>query len=104
MANCADWFSADYLFVVGHYPIHSVSEHGGFSCLRRLDSLLHSHRVTAYFSGHDHNLQHIQFPNKADGTEGGGRMVHYVVSGAASRTDRSSKHLDDVPQEALQFR
>ncbi|KAL3109534.1 hypothetical protein niasHT_011689 [Heterodera trifolii] len=99
---------ADYLFVVGHYPIHSVSEHGSFACLRRLDSLLHSHGANAYFSGHDHTLQHIRFgavPSEdVKGTVAEDRHIHYIVSGAASRTDRSAKHIEDVPKEALLFR
>lgn len=107
---------ADYLLVAGHYPIYSTCEHGGFACLQRLDRLLHANGANAYFSGHDHNLQHIhQKPLKAsandgssaaaaDGDEGSADGVDYLVCGASSRSDRSAKHLDDVSAEALRFR
>jgi hypothetical protein len=110
------YFSADYLLVAGHYPIYSTCEHGGFACLQRLDRLLHANGANAYFSGHDHNLQHIhQKPLKAsandgssaaaaDGDEGSADGVDYLVCGASSRSDRSAKHLDDVSAEALRFR
>ncbi|KAL3106053.1 hypothetical protein niasHT_029686 [Heterodera trifolii] len=94
---------ADYLFVVGHYPIHSVSEHGSFACLRQLDSLLHSQGANAYFSGHDHTLQHFRFgavPSEdAKGTVAEDRHIHCIVFSAASLTDRSAKHIEAVPKE-----
>lgn len=50
-------FRADYLFVVGHYPIHSLSLQK-LKCLNeRLDPLLRKHHVTAYIAGHDHSVQ-----------------------------------------------
>lgn len=106
--------SADYLFVVGHYPIYSTCEHGNFGCLQRLDTLLHRHRVNVYWSGHDHNMQHIHMTRNLDeagNAEENDNMgnytsseVDYIVCGASSRSDRSAKHLDDVPKEALLFR
>uniref|UniRef100_A0A915EAM8 Calcineurin-like phosphoesterase domain-containing protein n=1 Tax=Ditylenchus dipsaci TaxID=166011 RepID=A0A915EAM8_9BILA len=95
---------ADYLFVSGHYPIHSTCEHGPFKCLiDKLDPLLRKYNVNAYFSGHDHNLQHIHIeqPNEQDSTSS---IMDYIVCGAASRSDRSSKHMDTVPENALLFR
>ncbi|VDN34306.1 unnamed protein product [Gongylonema pulchrum] len=51
-------FRADYLFVVGHYPLYSVSEHGSMDCLiEKLKPLLEQYRATAYIAGHDHTLQ-----------------------------------------------
>ena len=49
---------AEYLIVAGHHPIFSSGSHGNTKCLiQRLKPLLEKNSVTAYFSGHDHNLQ-----------------------------------------------
>ncbi|KAK6040024.1 Ser/Thr phosphatase family protein [Cooperia oncophora] len=91
--------SADYLFVAGHYPIHSVSSHGPTRCLQeRLDPMLRAFNVSAYFAGHDHTLQHIVYPGN------GKHVIHYVLSGAASRSDRSKKHMFTVNGANLRFR
>ncbi|KAF7639725.1 Metallophos domain-containing protein [Meloidogyne graminicola] len=98
---------ADYLFVAGHYPIYSTCEHGGFQCLQKLDSLLHKFGVNAYFCGHDHNLQHIKIIKEnidKNNNEEEKTFVNYIVSGAASRSDRSAKHLNDIPEDSLLFR
>ncbi|KAJ1350559.1 hypothetical protein KIN20_006371 [Parelaphostrongylus tenuis] len=90
--------SADYLFLVGHYPIYSISSHGPTRCLvERLDPLLKRYNVSAYFCGHDHTLQHIIYPGD------GNHLIHYIVSGTASRSDPSKKHLNTVPSENLKF-
>jgi len=94
--------TADYLFVTGHYPIYSTCEHGNFVCLEKLDHLLRKYNANAYFSGHDHNLQHIQVKDKQGDRPS---TMNYVICGAASRTDKSAKHIDDLPQGGkLMFR
>ncbi|CAK5051947.1 unnamed protein product [Meloidogyne enterolobii] len=101
--------NADYLFVAGHYPIYSTCEHGGFKCLQQLDILLYKFGVNAYFCGHDHNLQHIKIEkenldkNHIEEEEEK-TFVNYIVSGAASRSDRSAKHLNDISEDSLLFR
>ncbi|CAJ0572992.1 unnamed protein product, partial [Mesorhabditis spiculigera] len=89
---------ADYLFVGGHYPVYSMSSHGPTQCLvERLKPLLERFHVSAYFAGHDHTLQHIQ-TDLPDGAS-----INYIISGAASRTDRSNKHKDYIPAGSLKF-
>uniref|UniRef100_A0A8R1HRR5 Tartrate-resistant acid phosphatase type 5 n=1 Tax=Caenorhabditis japonica TaxID=281687 RepID=A0A8R1HRR5_CAEJA len=90
--------SAEYVIVSGHYPVHSMSSHGPTECLRqRLDPLLKRFNVNAYFSGHDHTLQHFVYDGKDD------HKIHYVVSGAASRADSSTKHIKGFSTENLKF-
>ncbi|EGT52591.1 hypothetical protein CAEBREN_25528 [Caenorhabditis brenneri] len=90
--------TAQYLIVSGHYPIHSMSSHGPTDCLRqRLDPLLKRFNVNAYFSGHDHSLQHFVFDGNAD------HKISYVVSGAASRADASTKHIKEFSRDNLKF-
>uniref|UniRef100_A0A1I7WHQ2 HDAC_interact domain-containing protein n=1 Tax=Heterorhabditis bacteriophora TaxID=37862 RepID=A0A1I7WHQ2_HETBA len=89
---------ADYLLVAGHYPIHSLSSHGPTKCLKeKLDPLLKQFNVSAYLSGHDHTLQHVAYPGQ------GHRNIHYIISGAASRSDRSIKNKKTIPNENIKF-
>uniref|UniRef100_A0A0K0F7C6 Tartrate-resistant acid phosphatase type 5 n=1 Tax=Strongyloides venezuelensis TaxID=75913 RepID=A0A0K0F7C6_STRVS len=89
----------NYLFVVGHYPVYSISQHGPTKCLKeKLDPLLRKYNVTAYFSGHDHNLQDLLVYEKETNT-----YMTYIVSGAGSRTDRSQKNKDKVPDDSIRF-
>ncbi|XP_041378878.1 LOW QUALITY PROTEIN: tartrate-resistant acid phosphatase type 5-like [Gigantopelta aegis] len=68
--------TADGILVHGHYPVWSVAEHGPTQVLvDRLRPMLMKYNATAYFCGHDHDIQHI----KEDGSN-----VNYFVSGAGS--------------------
>lgn len=124
-SNNVDFCSAEYLIVSGHYPMHSMSSHGPTECLRqRLDPMLKRFNVNAYFSGHDHSLQ-VSFKNNASridpvaetfsemwlnilqhfifpGNEN--HQIHYVVSGAASRADASTKHVNEFSKDNLKFK
>eukprot|EP01062_Namystynia_karyoxenos_P043528 TRINITY_DN318_c0_g1_i1.p1 TRINITY_DN318_c0_g1~~TRINITY_DN318_c0_g1_i1.p1 ORF type:complete len:365 (+),score=130.10 TRINITY_DN318_c0_g1_i1:89-1096(+) len=75
--------TADWKLVMGHFPVHSASflEHGDTaSLIKNLEPVLQKGGVAAYFSGHDHILQHIQL---------GG--VNYVGSGAGARKHTGTK-------------
>ncbi len=69
--------SADWLIVLGHFPIHScsVNEHGDTKYLvERLRPILEKYQVDAYLSGHDHILQHNKVGN-----------INYFGSGAGGK-------------------
>ena len=52
--------TADWLFVVGHYPVYSSGEHGNTPDLgENLLPLLRAYDVDVYLCGHDHTLQHL---------------------------------------------
>lgn len=89
--------SADYLIVAGHYPVYSIAEHGPTECLlKRLQPLLYKYRVNAYMSGHDHNLQHLEYVQN-------NWTVQYFVSGSANFIEDSTKHKDSVPEDSSKF-
>uniref|UniRef100_A0AC35U4X6 Tartrate-resistant acid phosphatase type 5 n=1 Tax=Rhabditophanes sp. KR3021 TaxID=114890 RepID=A0AC35U4X6_9BILA len=91
--------TANYLFVVGHYPIYSASNHGPTNCmLEKLDPLLRQYNVTAYFSGHDHNLQDISHFDKTTNTN-----MQYIISGAGAYVDRSMKNKNSIPSGSLKY-
>ncbi|XP_065907626.1 tartrate-resistant acid phosphatase type 5-like isoform X2 [Dysidea avara] len=87
--------TAQWLFVVGHYPVWSIANHGPTSalvdCLR---PLLMKYNVTAYICGHDHTLQHIREQNSS---------VEYFVSGAGHDSNPSLNHTDEIPPHSLLF-
>ncbi|XP_044138864.1 tartrate-resistant acid phosphatase type 5 [Bufo gargarizans] len=84
----------EYLLVAGHYPVWSIAEHGSTDCLVDfVEPLLKKYRVTAYLSGHDHNVQYLQDDNG----------IGYVLSGAGNFMENSRKHEDNVPPGYLRF-
>lgn len=84
-----------YVIVAGHYPVWSIAEHGPTDCLvQSLRPLLIKYNVNAYFSGHDHNLQHIREDNSS--------VEHFVI-GSAHVVDPSTDHIDAIPAEWLKF-
>ncbi|KAI6230406.1 Tartrate-resistant acid phosphatase type 5 [Aphelenchoides fujianensis] len=95
--------TADYIFVSGHYPIHSVSSHGPLDCLKhKLDPLLRKYNVSAYLAGHDHTLQHF-IETKATDTNPKSTM-HYIVSGVGSRIDPSEENFSENYSKDLLYR
>lgn len=86
---------ADWVFVVAHHPVLSVGEHGPTERLQKhLKPLLEEHRVAAYFSGHDHNLQHLQES---------GSLVDYFLCGTGYETCALRDNDHKVPEGALKF-
>ncbi|KAL3110377.1 hypothetical protein niasHT_011815 [Heterodera trifolii] len=91
--------NANYLFVAGHYPIYSIGKHGFYNnCLAEMDELMRNNKVTAYLSGHDHNLQHLQL------TKPDGNTFDYIISGAGAATDRSQEHWDEFNKTAAEMK
>ncbi|XP_022258095.1 tartrate-resistant acid phosphatase type 5-like isoform X2 [Limulus polyphemus] len=88
---------ATYLLVCGHYPVYSVAEHGSTDCLlKKLLPMLKKYKVSAYISGHDHNLQHIQ-PSDATWT------VEYFIVGCANYINNEKTHMSSIPSGSLKF-
>lgn len=89
--------NASYLLVSGHYPVYSIAEHGPTACLvDKLLPLLQKYKVTAYFCGHDHNLQHLLVTRP-------GLKMNFFVSGGANFADTSNAHKDSVPSGSSKF-
>ncbi|KAF6027566.1 ACP5 [Bugula neritina] len=89
--------TADYLVVGGHYPVYSAGFHGPTERLvERMKPLLYQYNVSAYFSGHDHTLQHLH-----EVTEDG--EMDYMVTGSATNSLNIRWHKDDVPPGSLKF-
>ena len=86
---------ADWLIVVGHYPVYSVSYHGPTRKL--VDSLLpmmEKTGVAGYFAGHDHDLQHISVE---------GSCVDHYLSGAGAKISSDIQNKIKVPTGSLKF-
>lgn len=87
--------TADYLIVLGHYPVWSIAEHGPTNDLvNKLRPMLQKYRVTAYFCGHDHTMEYLQEK---------GSNIGYVVTGAAHVCDSSTAHKHSVPSGSLKY-
>jgi len=86
--------TADWLFVVGHYPVWSVGSNGPTETLvKYLKPMLEKYKVNAYISGHDHSMQHL--------SEGTG--VEYYLTGMGAKCSHDKKNEDAVPAGSLKF-
>lgn len=85
---------ADYLWVVGHYPVWSACSHGPTQVLvSRLKPMLEKYHATGYLSGHDHCLEYF------DDNTG----PKYVVSGAGKECCYQNSNAGKNPRGALKF-
>jgi tartrate-resistant acid phosphatase type 5 len=75
------WFEAElakprttpFLAVTAHHPLYSNGKHrDNPKLIAQWDSLLRRHKVDLYLSGHDHDLQHLEFK---------GHPTSFVISG-----------------------
>jgi hypothetical protein len=74
-----------WLFVIGHHPCVSASDHGNIPQMMELVyPLLNKYNVDAYIAGHDHVLEYLKDHN-----------VHYFVIGAGCKL---GKMLTEPPQ------
>ena len=75
------WFEAElakprttpFLAVAAHHPLYTNGKHrDNPKLIAQWDSLLRRHNVDLYLSGHDHDLQHLEFK---------GHPTSFVISG-----------------------
>lgn len=72
--------NAAWKIVVGHHPPRSNGEHGNNTDLiDSLEPIMKKYGAKVYFSGHDHNLEHMRWDDVG---------MDYIVSGAGSDCDR----------------
>jgi len=85
--------AADVLLVLGHYPTWSIAKHGPSKCLvENLPKLMKKFQVSAYISGHDHNLQLIKK-----------NELFFATSGAGAYVDKSTRNMDKVGRDNVLF-
>lgn len=75
--------------VFGHHPIFSASEKHGSSVemIQRIKPILDKYNVQFYFSGHDHDMQHLHEK---------GKNTEYMVTGTGGATRPSSKNEQSI--------
>jgi tartrate-resistant acid phosphatase type 5 len=86
-----------YFIVCGHYPVWSVGVTGSNECMvSKIRPLLHKNKVNAYFSGHDHTLEHLRdtYLNVT---------VDFIISGATCFVEDSTPNMNTVPKDSLKF-
>eukprot|EP00386_Alphamonas_edax_P014479 GDKI01044470.1.p1 GENE.GDKI01044470.1~~GDKI01044470.1.p1 ORF type:complete len:499 (-),score=124.43 GDKI01044470.1:46-1473(-) len=72
---------ADWIVVVGHYPMYSSGAHGDTQVLKaELLPLLQKYKVDMYTYGHDHHLELLR-----ENIDGDVNDITYVLSGAGAK-------------------
>ena len=83
--------TADYLWVVGHYPIYSQCSHGPTSSLiKNVLPLMKKYKASGYIAGHDHCSGYYYDANMA-----------FVVAGAGKECCYSASNLDNKNNPGL---
>jgi tartrate-resistant acid phosphatase type 5 len=73
--------TADWLIVIGHYPIYTGGYHGSNrNLINLLKPLFIKYKVDMYIAGHCHNLEHL--------TDSG---IEYVISGSGAKTGETNR-------------
>ena len=86
--------TSPYLIVAGHYPVHSICEHGPTAeLINDVAPLLEKYKATAWMNGHDHCAEHIDV--------GDGVQFHTV--GSAHVNDPSTAHASTIKPDQLKF-
>jgi 3',5'-cyclic AMP phosphodiesterase CpdA len=71
------------LAVAAHHPLYSNGKHrDNPKLIAQWDSLLRRHNVDLYLSGHDHDLQHLEFK---------GHPTSFVISGGGGRSSSAGR-------------
>jgi tartrate-resistant acid phosphatase type 5 len=73
--------TAPYLIACGHHPLYSNAGDGK-KLIQEWDELFLQNRVHAYFCGHIHDLEHLEFA---------GHPTSFVVTGGGGTTLRNSR-------------
>jgi len=86
--------TADYILVVGHYPVYSACSHGNTDTLiEHLLPLLKQYNAH-YLSGHDHCMEHIVEP---------GVSVNHFLSGMGVECCYPLTNQRNVPKKSLRW-
>jgi len=73
--------TADWLIVIGHYPVYTGGYHGSNrNLINLLKPLFIKYKVDMYIAGHCHHLEHL--------TDSG---IEYVISGSGAKTGETNR-------------
>ncbi len=75
---------ASWKIVIAHHPVYSGGQHGDTPyIIEHILPLLEKYQVTAYFNGHDHDLQHLQAGKVNLFCSGGGSKPRVTIRNTA---------------------
>lgn len=86
--------TAEWLIVMGHYPLFSVGQDHGDSdeMQNALLKLFEVYKVDVYLSGHDHTLQHLS-----------NKDIEYFVTGTGSKQSGGFRDFSRTKASKVQF-